>query len=85
MSYCILVMMEGGRRVRWPTWYLDNSVLQTPVSSIIATRKGTITWFAMITGELFLESSRWVRCPICILIYDGRESVREWSCALVIS
>ena len=32
----------------WRTWYFDNNVLQTPVSSIMATRKGIMTGFAMV-------------------------------------
>jgi hypothetical protein len=36
---------EGGRR---PTWYLVRSVLQTPVSSIMATRNGIMARAGMI-------------------------------------
>lgn len=33
----------------WLTWYLVNRVLHTPVSNIIATRKGTKLWGAIVT------------------------------------
>lgn len=45
--------------VRWErTWYFVSRVLQTPVSSIIATRKGMAVLLDMVADEDGVRASR---------------------------
>lgn len=49
----------GGHMVRWErTWYFVSRVLQTPVTSIIATRKGMAVLLDMVVDEDGVRPSR---------------------------
>ena len=58
----------------------------------MATRKGTITWFAMMIGRVFVEALRWARFrgdiqfkdTIHKLVVAERSGGERGSCALVI-
>lgn len=49
------------------TWYLVRRVLQTPVRSIMATRRGMVVLVDMVAGEDVLVDGR--RGGVCVLVW----------------
>jgi hypothetical protein len=68
-----------GTMARRHTWYFVNSVLQTPVRSIIATRKGTIDRDAIL-----MRSTR-VQRAVIVEVEEAGQSRRESPAATMTS